>query len=142
MAVLGSSGVKVAKQAGRVRQLADDLPKRFSGRAGIGHTRWATHGPANDVNAHPHTDNKGDVAVVHGIIDNAAALRQQLTADGVDLVSDTDTEVLAHLVGLSDADTLEGKVRDALAVIEARTASRSCTPTSPTASWWPATAAR
>jgi glucosamine--fructose-6-phosphate aminotransferase (isomerizing) len=119
VAVLGSSGVKVAKQAGRVRQLAEDLPKRFSGRAGIGHTRWATHGPANDVNAHPHTDSKGDVAVVHnGIIDNAAALRQQLTADGIDLVSDTDTEVLAHLVGLSDADTLEGKVRDALAVIE------------------------
>jgi glucosamine--fructose-6-phosphate aminotransferase (isomerizing) len=119
VAVLGSSGVKVAKQAGRVRQLAEDLPKRFSGRAGIGHTRWATHGPANDVNAHPHTDSKGDVAVVHnGIIDNAAALRQQLTADGIDLVSDTDTEVLAHLVGLSEADTLEGKVRDALAVIE------------------------
>ena len=119
VAVLGSSGVKVAKQAGRVRQLAEDLPKRFSGRAGIGHTRWATHGPANDVNAHPHTDTKGDVAVVHnGIIDNAAALRQQLTANGVDLVSDTDTEVLAHLVGLSEADTLEGKVRDALAVIE------------------------
>ena len=119
VAVLGSSGVKVAKQAGRVRQLAEDLPKRFSGRAGIGHTRWATHGPANDVNAHPHTDTKGDVAVVHnGIIDNAAALRQQLTADGIDLVSDTDTEVLAHLVGRSEADTLEGKVRDALAVIE------------------------
>jgi glucosamine--fructose-6-phosphate aminotransferase (isomerizing) len=119
VAVLGSSGVKVAKQAGRVRQLAEDLPKRFSGRTGIGHTRWATHGPANDVNAHPHTDTKGDVAVVHnGIIDNAAALRQQLTANGIDLVSDTDTEVLAHLVGLSEADTLEGKVRDALAVIE------------------------
>jgi glucosamine--fructose-6-phosphate aminotransferase (isomerizing) len=119
VAVLGSGGVKVAKQAGRVRQLVEDLPKRFSGRAGIGHTRWATHGPANDVNAHPHTDTKGDVAVVHnGIIDNAAALRQQLTADGVDLVSDTDTEVLAHLIGRSEADTLEGKVRDALAVIE------------------------
>ena len=119
VAVLGSSGVKVAKQAGRVRELAEDLPKRFSGKVGIGHTRWATHGPANDVNAHPHTDTKGDVAVVHnGIIDNAAALRQQLTANGVDLVSDTDTEVLAHLVGLSEADTLEGKVRDALAVIE------------------------
>jgi glucosamine--fructose-6-phosphate aminotransferase (isomerizing) len=119
VAVLGSGGVKVAKQAGRVRQLVEDLPKRFSGRAGIGHTRWATHGPANDVNAHPHTDTKGDVAVVHnGIIDNAAALREQLTADGVDLVSDTDTEVLAHLIGRSEADTLEGKVRDALAVIE------------------------
>ncbi len=119
LAVLGSSGVKVAKKAGRVRALSDDLPKRFAGKIGIGHTRWATHGPANDVNAHPHTDAKGDVAVVHnGIIDNAATLRQQLTDDGVDLVSDTDSEVLAHLVARSEADTLEGKVRDTLAVID------------------------
>jgi glutamine---fructose-6-phosphate transaminase (isomerizing) len=119
VAVLGSSGLRVAKQAGRVRQLAEDLPKRFSGRAGIGHTRWATHGPANDVNAHPHTDAAGSVAVVHnGIIDNAAALRQQLSDDGVELVSDTDTEVLAHLVARSTSETLEGRVRDALAVIE------------------------
>jgi glutamine---fructose-6-phosphate transaminase (isomerizing) len=119
VAVLGSSGLRIAKQAGRVRQLAEDLPKRFSGRAGIGHTRWATHGPANDVNAHPHTDAAGSVAVVHnGIIDNAAALRQQLSDDGVELVSDTDTEVLAHLVARSTSETLEGRVRDALAVIE------------------------
>ncbi len=119
VAVLGSGGIKVAKRAGRVRDLGEELPKRFRGQVGIGHTRWATHGPANDVNAHPHTDAKGDVAVVHnGIIDNAAALRQQLTDDGVDLVSDTDTEVLAHLVARSEADTLEGKVRDALAAIE------------------------
>ena len=119
MAVLGSGGLKVAKKAGRVRALADDLPKRFAGKVGIGHTRWATHGPANDVNAHPHTDAKGDVAVVHnGIIDNAAALRRQLGDDGVDLVSDTDSEVLAHLVSRSTSDTLEGKVRDALSVIE------------------------
>src|SRR6478752_2319746 len=119
VAVLGSGGVKVAKRAGRVRDLGEELPKRFRGQVGIGHTRWATHGPANDVNAHPHTDAKGDVAVVHnGIIDNAAALRQRLTDDGVDLVSDTDTEVLAHLVARSEADTLEGKVRDALAAIE------------------------
>jgi glucosamine--fructose-6-phosphate aminotransferase (isomerizing) len=119
VAVLGGSGVRVAKKAGRVRDLAEDLPRRFSGRVGIGHTRWATHGPANDANAHPHTDAKGDVAVVHnGIIDNAAALRQQLADDGVDLLSDTDTEVLAHLVARSHADTLEGKVRDALAVVD------------------------
>ena len=119
LAVLAGSGIKVAKRAGRVRDLADALPKRFSGRVGIGHTRWATHGPANDVNAHPHTDPAGAVAVVHnGIIDNAATLRQQLTDDGVELASDTDTEVIAHLVARSDADTLEGRVRDALAVVQ------------------------
>ncbi|MGY2701098.1 MULTISPECIES: glutamine--fructose-6-phosphate transaminase (isomerizing) [unclassified Nocardioides] len=119
LAVLGSTGVKVAKRAGRVRDLADGLPKRFAGKVGIGHTRWATHGPANDVNAHPHTDAKGLVAIVHnGIIDNAAALRQRLADEGADLVSDTDSEVLAHLVGRSGADTLEGKVSDALSAVE------------------------
>jgi glucosamine--fructose-6-phosphate aminotransferase (isomerizing) len=119
LAVLGGTGIKVAKCAGRVRDLADGLPKRFGGKVGVGHTRWATHGPANDVNAHPHTDGKGLVAIVHnGIIDNAAALRQRLADEGVELASDTDSEVLAHLVGRSDADTLEGKVRDALTVVE------------------------
>lgn len=119
VAVLGTSGVKVAKAAGRVRDLADGLPKRFAGKVGIGHTRWATHGPATDANAHPHTDTAGRVAVVHnGIIDNAATLRRQLTDRGVELVSDTDTETVAHLVAASTADTLEGKVRDALGAIE------------------------
>jgi glucosamine--fructose-6-phosphate aminotransferase (isomerizing) len=119
IALLGSTGIKLVKRAGRVRDLTEGLPKRFTGKVGIGHTRWATHGPANDVNAHPHTDAKGLVAVVHnGIIDNAAALRQRLADEGVDLVSDTDTEVLAHLVALSEAPTLEGKVVDALAQIE------------------------
>jgi len=122
VAVLGGSGgpsLKVAKKAGRVRDLSDELPKRFAGKVGIGHTRWATHGPANDVNAHPHSDAKGDVAVVHnGIIDHAAALRHRLADLGVELVSETDTEVLAHLVGRSEADTLEGKVSEALAQVE------------------------
>src|SRR5262245_31110485 len=122
VAVLGpgrESRLRVAKKAGRVRDLADELPKRFSGKVGIGHTRWATHGPANDVNAHPHVDTKGDVAIVHnGIIDNAAALRAGLADEGVDLVSDTDTEVLAHLIGRSEADTLEKKVAEALSRVE------------------------
>jgi glucosamine--fructose-6-phosphate aminotransferase (isomerizing) len=119
LALLSATGVKVAKRAGRVRDLADGLPKRFAGKVGVGHTRWATHGPANDVNAHPHTDAKGRVAVVHnGIIDNAAALRRRLADEGVELASDTDTEVVAHLVARSDADTLEGKVSEALGAIE------------------------
>src|SRR4051795_9243296 len=105
IAVLGpgkESRLRVAKKAGRVRDLVDAVPKRFSGKVGIGHTRWATHGPANDVNAHPHVDASGPVAVVHnGIIDNAAALRAGLADAGVELTSDTDTEVLAHLIGRS-----------------------------------------
>ncbi len=122
VAVLGpgrESRLRVAKKAGRVRDLVEEMPKRFAGKVGIGHTRWATHGPANDVNAHPHTDTKGDVAVVHnGIIDNAAALRARLADAGVDLVSDTDTEVLAHLIGRSEAATLEEKVAEALGAVE------------------------
>jgi glutamine---fructose-6-phosphate transaminase (isomerizing) len=115
VAVLGRAGLRVFKRAGRVDDLESVLPKRIAGQVGIGHTRWATHGPATDINAHPHLDETGRVAVVHnGIIDNAERLRAELVADGVILGSETDTEVLAHLIARSTADTLEAKVRAAL----------------------------
>ncbi|GLV77998.1 glutamine--fructose-6-phosphate transaminase (isomerizing) [Streptomyces hygroscopicus] len=114
-----SAGLKTAKAKGRVRELEARLPKRFTGTTGIAHTRWATHGAPNDVNAHPHLDADRKVAVVHnGIIDNAAELRAKLAADGVELVSETDSEALAHLIGRSQAATLEEKVRHALAMVE------------------------
>ncbi|MEO7449098.1 MAG: glutamine--fructose-6-phosphate transaminase (isomerizing), partial [Humibacillus sp.] len=111
----GTGGTTVVRRVGRVRELESALPRRLTGTVGIGHTRWATHGPATEANAHPHTSEDGRVSVVHnGIIDNAAALRARLVAEGVAFSSDTDTEVLAHLVRRSGADTLQGRVVEAL----------------------------
>ncbi|CCB74579.1 MULTISPECIES: glutamine--fructose-6-phosphate transaminase (isomerizing) [Streptomycetaceae] len=114
-----SGGLKTVKAKGRVRELEARLPKRFAGTTGIAHTRWATHGAPSDENAHPHLDATGEVAVVHnGIIDNAAELRAKLAADGVEFASETDSEVLAHLIGRSSAKTLEAKVQQALSRVE------------------------
>ncbi|HEX5566778.1 MAG TPA: glutamine--fructose-6-phosphate transaminase (isomerizing) [Streptomyces sp.] len=113
------AGLRTAKAKGRVRELEARLPKRFTGTTGIAHTRWATHGAPSDANAHPHQDAEGRVAVVHnGIIDNATELRARLTAEGVEFVSETDTEVLAHLIGRLETGTLEERVREALRQIE------------------------
>ncbi len=118
IAVLTSRGAQVFRKVGRVRDLEGSLPRRLAGRIGIGHTRWATHGPATEDNAHPQTSQDGRISVVHnGIIDNAAALRERLDDRGVKFTSDTDTEVIAHLVALSEADTLEGAVLEALSRI-------------------------
>ncbi|MFL6145021.1 MAG: glutamine--fructose-6-phosphate transaminase (isomerizing) [Labedaea sp.] len=118
IAVLGNRGAQVHRTVGRVRDLAATLPKRLAGKVGIGHTRWATHGPATQDNAHPHTSADGRICVVHnGIIDNANALRQYLTEAGVELTSDTDTEVIAHLIARSSADTFEDAVADAVSRI-------------------------
>ncbi|MBO1417616.1 glutamine--fructose-6-phosphate transaminase (isomerizing) [Streptomyces sp. FH025] len=107
VAVAGrTGGIKLRKVKGRVADLAAAVPARFKGGTGIGHTRWATHGVPSDANAHPHLDNAERIAVVHnGIIENADELRAKLTADGAVFRSETDTEVLSHLIA---AHALEG----------------------------------
>jgi glucosamine--fructose-6-phosphate aminotransferase (isomerizing) len=100
VAIQNASGLKVVKAAGKIRELEARLAKDPpSGTAGIAHTRWATHGAPTDANAHPHSGNNGRVALVHnGIIENWAVLKSALIAEGHSFRTETDTEVLAHLV--------------------------------------------
>ncbi len=101
VAVHGEAGaLQVVKAAGKLRQLEARLKDQpLKGRCGMGHTRWATHGEPNDVNAHPHVDEARQVAVVHnGIIENYATLKSALIAEGHVFATETDTEVLAHLI--------------------------------------------
>ncbi|MEU5631979.1 glutamine--fructose-6-phosphate transaminase (isomerizing) [Streptomyces rishiriensis] len=101
VAVPADGGLAAAKKAGKLLNLEKELTERPlpAGTTGIGHTRWATHGAPTDGNAHPHLDNAGRVAVVHnGIIENFAVLRAELAERGHELLSETDTEVVAHLL--------------------------------------------
>ena len=118
IAIVGPDGQRVVKEKGKIKSLEMALAgKDMSGTCGIAHTRWATHGAPNAVNAHPHTS--GDVALVHnGIIENHSALRVQLTKQGHVFTSETDSEVLAHLVNEFYQDDLVGAVQRALGVVE------------------------
>ncbi|GJG85240.1 glutamine--fructose-6-phosphate aminotransferase [isomerizing] [Gemmatimonadetes bacterium T265] len=120
VAVQNGHGVETRKAAGKIARLEAALAlKPVDGTFGIAHTRWATHGPPNEKNAHPHTDEKADVAVVHnGIIENAPAIRTLLQQTGHTIASDTDTEVIAHLVESAYDGCLEDAVLEALAQVE------------------------
>ncbi len=110
--------IKVYKDAVRVGALGKISP-RFKGMTGIGHTRWATHGVPSAVNAHPHLDCTGDIAVVHnGVISNFQELKNQLADEGHSFISETDTEVIPHLIEKYYNGSLEEAVEAALSVIE------------------------
>ena len=122
IAVQNGSGIDIQKRSGKVDELKasiGDTP--LDGEVGIGHTRWSTHGPPTDANAHPHTDGTKDVAVVHnGIIENYVELKSRLADHGHEFTSDTDTEVIPHLIQhyLDDGMDNESAFRRAIDKLE------------------------
>ncbi|HEX8851484.1 MAG TPA: glutamine--fructose-6-phosphate transaminase (isomerizing) [Gemmatimonadaceae bacterium] len=120
VAIMNGKGLETRKAVGKIAVLesvVDDDP--VEGMMGIAHTRWATHGAPNECNAHPHHDCTGTIAVVHnGIIENYGALRTMLQERGHTFVSETDTEVLAHLIEAAFDGNLEQAVADSLHLVE------------------------
>jgi glucosamine--fructose-6-phosphate aminotransferase (isomerizing) len=122
-ALLHADAMQVYKKSGKIVELERSLPEPnlCSGNIAIAHTRWATHGEPNELNAHPHLDCSGRLAIVHnGIIENYKLLRQQLQDLGHTFVSETDTEVISHLIEqyLGNSDSLEDAVRQAMKRVE------------------------
>ena len=120
VAILNGHGVETRKAAGKISRLEAALAAApIAGKMGIAHTRWATHGAPNECNAHPHVDCKNNIAVVHnGIIENSTTLKAQLIERGHKFVSETDTEVLAHLIEEAFDGSLEDAVIEALWQVE------------------------
>jgi len=120
VAVLSNGSIQETKSVGKLERLEEMLRESpLEGNTGIGHTRWATHGRPSDRNAHPHTDCQGNIAVVHnGIIENYLALKARLEAKGHVFRSETDTEILAHLIEDHYQGDLVSAVRKALLQIE------------------------
>ncbi len=120
IAIIKDNQLIVEKVKGRIKNLESRLDERFSGaNIGIAHTRWATHGEPNEINAHPHTDASGKIAVVHnGIIENFSAIKKYLEEQGIKFESETDSEVIAKLIGHFHKGNLEEAVRSALKEVQ------------------------
>jgi len=120
VAIMNGTGVQTVKEAGKISRLEALLAASpVEGSTGIAHTRWATHGPPNQINAHPQVSGDGTIAVVHnGIIENATVLRKMLESRGYTFRSETDTEVLAHLIEECFDGNLEDAVIEALRQVE------------------------
>ena len=121
VAILKGDSLNIVKRQGKLKSLIEALkPRPLKGVLGIGHTRWATHGAPNKTNAHPHTDCKGEIAVVHnGIIENYAELKAELIKEGHKFRSETDTEVIVHLIEkFSNGTPLEEAVGKAVLMLE------------------------
>jgi len=118
LAIAHDGVLEVHKRKGKVREMEAELPVEIAGGLGIAHTRWATHGEPSDLNAHPHCDAQNRIAVVHnGIIENAAELKRGLERQGVEFRSETDTEVLAHLIASTPDNSLVDAVRRTLRLV-------------------------
>jgi glutamine---fructose-6-phosphate transaminase (isomerizing) len=107
------------KKAGKIHDLRAHVPESFPGHIGIGHTRWATHGGVTDINAHPHLDPSGKVSIVHnGIIENYTTLKEHLEGEGHVFVSETDSEVIAHLISDFYDGDLEKAVKETVGLLK------------------------
>ena len=120
VAILDRDKLYIRKKQGKLSVLSNELKKNpLKGNAGVGHTRWATHGVPNDINAHPHLDEKTQIAIVHnGIIENYQGLKKTLQKKGYKFTSDTDSEVIAHLISDLYKGDLCSAVKDAIKKLE------------------------
>ena len=122
IATIDDGIINIRRDAGKLIRLQSLVSQHpLTGNIGIGHTRWATHGEPNERNAHPHMGDTGKVVLVHnGIVENYMELRQQLIEDNLNLQSDTDSEVIVHLIEryISRSNNLEESVRKAISMLE------------------------